>query len=176
MDQRDDQTWVVIELSHAGEVKMSEGTLAACLRRDLGVQPDFPIFIPVMSYPRGARSVNVYLMEGYVFVGSGLPETSYFALEHKDYVNHVVSTPGRVRSLGTIPNKKIEELKNQLRSMVASNIKDGDHVTMINGSYRNLDGDVIHVYGDNAIVRVQLRSLDMIATIPVIFMEVTPNQ
>lgn len=175
MDQRDDQTWVVIELSHLGETKVDEGTLEAILRRDLDVQAEFPIFIPVISYPKGNRTINIHLMEGYVFVGSGLQDTIYFALERKEYVEQIISTPGRVRSLSVVPNSKIEDLRKQLRKLVASDLQTGATVRVTNGTYRNLEGLTIVVSGDTAIVRIKLRSLDLMATIPTVFLEAISN-
>ncbi len=175
MDQRDDRTWVVIELSHLGETKVDEGTLEATLRRDLDVHDDFPIFIPIISYPKGSRTINIHLMEGYVFVGSGLQDTAYFALERKEYVTQVISTPGRVRSLSVVPNAKIEDLRNQLRKLVASDLNVGASVRVTNGTYRNLEGLAIIVSGDTAIVRIKLRSLDLMATIPTVFLEAISN-
>ncbi len=175
MDQRDDQTWVVIELSHLGETKVDEGTLEATLRRDLDLPHDFPIFIPVISYPKGNRTINIHLMEGYVFVGSGLQDTSYFALERKEYVSQIISTPGRVRSLSVVPNSKIVDLRNQLVKLVASDLQIGATVRVTNGTYRNLEGLTIVVSGDTAIVRIKLRSLDLMATIPTVFLEAIIN-
>lgn len=175
MDQRDDRTWVVIELSHLGETKVDEGTLEATLRRDLDIPHDFPIFIPIISYPKGARTINIHLMEGYVFIGSGLQDTAYFALERKEYVTQVISTPGRVRSLSVVPNAKIEDLRKQLRKLVASDLNAGATVRVTNGTYRNLEGLAIIVSGDTAIVRIKLRSLDLMATIPTVFLDAIIN-
>ena len=177
MDQRDDQTWVVIELTHLGETKVDEGTLEATLRRDLDIQSEFPIFIPVISYPKGSRTINIPLMEGYVFVGSGLQDTTYFALERKEYVAQVISIPGsgRTRSLSVVPNAKIEDLRKQLRKLVASDLQTDAYVRVTNGTYRNLEGLTVVVAGDTAIVRIKLRSLDLMATIPTVFLEAISN-
>ena len=175
MDQRDDQTWVVCELNHLGEAKVDEGTLEAALRRDLDVQAEFPIFIPVLSYPKNTGTITIHLMEGYVFIGSGLPDTAYFALERKEYVNQIITTPGRTRSLNVIPNAKIEELRKQLQQMISAEIQDGASIRVLQGTYRNLEGTTIIVSKDVAIVRIKLRSLDLIATIPTVFLESRKN-
>ena len=171
MDQRDDQTWVVIELSHSGEVRVNDGTLESCLRRDLGVGSEFPIFIPVVSHPRGNKTIRVYLMEGYVFVASGIPEVKYFALEQKDYVNSVMSIPGRVRSLSVIPDKKVKEMKDKLRSIASSDVEEGASVRITEGTHHNLECVVLCVTSDSAMIRVKLRSLDLIVTVPLMFVE-----
>jgi transcription antitermination factor NusG len=113
-------------------------------------------------------------MEGYVFVASGLTDTLYFALERKPYVSKVMSAPAgphRIRTLSVIPNTRIEELRQQLRKMASSDIGEGDTVQVINGTYRGMEGEVLLVQGETALVRFRLRSLDQIATIPLAFLE-----
>ena len=175
MDKRDDQTWVVLELTRFGETKVDDGTLEATIRRDLDVTGDHPIFIPVLSYPKGNRTITIHLMEGYAFVGSGLPDTSYFSLERHSYVDKIISTPGRPRTLNVVPDAKIEELRTKLRQMVSADIQDGATVRVTNGTYRNLEGITIVVTSEAAIVRIKLRSLDLIATIPTAFLEAILN-
>ena len=172
MGPRDAQTWIVVELNHLGETKVVEGTLEKALRSDLGVDASFPIFIPVAKYPKGQRTITLHLMEGYVFVGSGLPDTTYFALERRPYVNTIISTPGKMRTLNAVPNNKIEELRTQLRKMVAADIQDGEQIRVTNGSYRNLEGQVLSIVGESAVIQIKLRSLELVVTIPVVFLEV----
>lgn len=174
MDQRDERTWVAIELSHLGLTKVEDGTLTSSLRQDLGLNADFPIFVPAATYIKGARTVTLHLMEGYVFVASGLTDTSYFALERKPYIAKVMSAPSgpyRIRALSVIPDKHIEELRKQLQQMVSSDISEGDQVFVTKGTYRGLDGSVVLVMGDSALVRFRLRSLDQLATIPLAFLD-----
>lgn len=116
--------------------------------------------------------ITLHLMEGYAFVGAGLPDTQYFALERRPYVNQVISTPGRMRVLNSVHNAKIEELRLQLRQMVAADIQDGEIIRVTGGSYRNLEGEVVQVKGNEAIIRIKLRSLELVAIIPVVFLEV----
>ena len=78
MDQRDDLTWITLELSPTGEEKVREGTLAKVLQEELGVPDNFPIFIPAASYIKGSSPVTILLMEGYAFVGSGLDDVEYY--------------------------------------------------------------------------------------------------
>lgn len=173
MDQRDAQTWIVIELNHLGETKVIEGTLEASLRQDLGVASDFPIFIPVAKYPKGNRTITLHLMQGYVFVGAGLADTTYFALERRPYVTQIISTPGRIRAINSVPNAKIEDLRKELRKQVSSDLLERDKVRVTNGVYRNLDGVLLEVGTEMAVVQIQLRSLELVATIPIVFLEVT---
>ena len=118
MDRRDDLTWIIVELSPQGEVKVEEGVLEQTLRRDLRVGSDFPVFVPAVTYRRGNRKTTIRLLEGYVFLGSGLPDVTYYGLENRSYVEKVMSTitgPYKLRTLNTIPNSNIEDLKKKLR-------------------------------------------------------------
>lgn len=173
MDQRDDITWIALELSKQGEDRVEDGTLAEVLEQDLDAE-GLPLFIPSLSYTKNNKRITLHLMEGYVFVGSGLPETRYFALERKPYINQVMSSHGglhQMRTLSVIDNSYIEKLRDQLRDMVSSDIDVGDRVQVLKGRYRTLEGDVLGFDGDKAFVSIELRSLKVIATIPKVFLE-----
>lgn len=174
MDRRDEKTWVAIELTHLGEVKVDDGTLEKSLREDLGVDSDFPIFIPATTYKKDDKSVTVHLMEGYIFVSSGLPETSYFALEQKPYVNQIMSShsdPHGMRVLSTIPHRYIQDLQNRLQEAVSSDIEVMDDVRVQEGVFRSLTGRVLGIIGEEAHVQIELRSIHIIASIPLVFLE-----
>lgn len=171
MDRRDAPTWIIIELTHLGEAKLEDGSLEKSLRSDLGVDRNFPIFIPATTYRKDGKDVTLRLIEGYVFVASGLPETDYFALESKPYIAQVMSTrpgPYKMRVLSTVPDSQVEDLRRQLQGLLASDIAIYDRVRVIEGTYRNLEGVVMGIHGDNAFVRINLRSMEVIATIPLI--------
>ena len=177
MDQRDDLTWIAVELTRFGETKVEDGTIATLLCRDLKTDPDFPVFVPALTFSKNGKNVTLQLMEGYVFVGSGLNDIRYYRLEDLPYVAKVMSgpvSPHGMRTLSVIPNRNIEQMRKQLREMVASDIEVGDFVCVTNGPYRSLEGDVLGLDGDNAFVRIRLRSLRVIATVPRIFLD-TPD-
>ena len=174
MDLRDEITWVAIELTHAGELQVVEGTLETSLRNDLRVGDDHPIFIPVTLFRRDGRVVPVHLMEGYAFVGSGLDEVDYYALENQIYVQQVMSTftgIHKLRCLSVISNAQVEAMRLRLKEMATAEIPLHAHVMISDGTYRGLDGAVIGLGADNAYVRITLRSLDVVATVPRIFLE-----
>lgn len=174
MDQRDSPTWVAIELTRQGEEKVQDGSLADTLRADLGVSKDFEIFVPAATYPRGHRRVTLLLMEGYVFVATGLPETRYFALEDRPYIGQVMSTVGghhRMRTVTSIPDRVVADLRHQLRKMVTANLPLGTRVRVLDGAYRNLEGIVRGTDDEHAFVEICLRSLELVATIPSVLLE-----
>lgn len=173
-DQRDATTWVAVELTHQGEQKVEDGTLESILRHDLGVGDDHPIFIPCALYRKHGRVVTIHLMEGYVFIASGLPEMVYFALEKQPYVSKVLSSqPGRhrMRVLSVITHKHIQDMQAKLRLQISSEIPVGAKVKVLDGIYRNLSGMVTGLDDENAYVHIRLRSLEVVATVPRIFLE-----
>lgn len=177
MDVRDKMTWVALELTKAGELKAIEGSLAEALRSGLGVSETHPIFVPYASYSKGGRRVSVRLIEGYAFAASGLTETRYFSLERGPLVSRVISTPGpyNLRTLQTVPDDKIRGMMTQLRSQVASDIEVGDQVRVIGGSYLHLDGTVVDLTEDRVAVRITLRSIDVVAWMPKVFVDSEVN-
>lgn len=174
MDRRDETTWVAVELAKAGEVLASEGTLERHLRRDLDLDDSHPIFIPTVVVCRAGVTMTFHLMEGYAFVASGLQDVDYFALEQTSYVEQVMSTvqgPHKMRTLHVISNAQIEAMRKKLTEMVSAQIPVGSKVTVTDGRFRNLDGVVVGVEDIHAHVRITLRSLDLVTTIPRMFLQ-----
>lgn len=172
-DQRDNPSWVVIELTRAGEVKVEEGGLDGALREALRVDKHHPIFIPSRTYSSQGQNVTLHLMEGYVFVASGLPEVMYFNLEGTcPYVRRVLGSrsPNGVRVLNVIPDSSVQDMRRKLSQQVASDLVEGMRVVVTEGAYTHLDGDVLELDEDSAHVRFTMRSLDLITRIPRIFL------
>lgn len=157
-----------------GELRAIEGKLAAMLRRDLAVPDTFPVFVPYATYTKGGRTVSIRLIEGYAFAASGLPETQYFSLEKRSLVTRVfsVSGPGGMRVLQTIANTKILEMRKQLQDILCSDIEIGSTVKITGGNYAHIEGQVVDVYEEKVAVRVDLRSVNIITTVPRSFVEV----
>jgi hypothetical protein len=173
-DRRDSTTWVALELTRNGEKLVEEGILDRELRRALEVEEDWPVFVPARIYEKKGRSVTVHLMEGYAFVATGLDEVRYFRLEHTKLVEQVLSErkgSQGIRVLATIPDSRVSELRRQLSEEVASDIVSGMLVLVTDGIYSKLEGTVLDVEGDYAIVRFELRSLKVISKVPKVFLE-----
>lgn len=176
MDKRDGLTWVAVGLTPLGEIKVDDGSLEQSLRYDLRVDSDFPIFIPATTIKKGHRTSTVYLLEGYVFVASGLmPETRYFRLEDKPYIEQVVSAqppPHNIRTLSVIPDTQIKTLRRQLQDIIGAEVEIGDKVQIVEGTYRGLEGEVEGKGKDLAYVHFVLRSMNVITGIPLAFIEI----
>jgi len=165
---------VTLELTRSGEMKVEEGLLEKMIRKDLKIDETHPIFIPALSYPKNGNTVTIHLLEGYVFVASGLPETAYFALERKFYINKVMSTkPHGMRVLSVISNSHITGLRKKLKQLTSSDIEVNTPVRVIEGNYASLEGVVILLQGNDAFVKVELRTLNLIVQLPRVFLEAT---
>lgn len=175
MDNRDQRTWVAVELSRHGEQRIEAGDLEEALRRDLeGAESDHPIFIPARTYIKANRTITVHLMEGYIFVASGLPEVSYFRLEQRSkLVQSIMSetSDSGMRVLSTVRDVEIEGMKRALRERVSSDIELGTPVKVLEGAYSGLEGEVIYRHGEHAGVYVELRSAHFIASVPMVSLE-----
>jgi len=168
MDKRDETTWATLELTKAGEAKAVEGKLAVAIRGLLGVDENFPVFVPYATYTKGGRTVSVRLIEGYAFVATGLPEVRYFGLERSPLVSRVFSSSsGAMRVLYTISNTEVNNMKARLAESLSSDIEVGARVRITGGNYRDLEGTVVDLYENNKVaIRVEFRSLTTIAVIP----------
>ena len=175
MDHRDNQTWVTVELSRLGENKVEDGSLAESLRKKLGVEEDWPLFIPATTYIKDGKKVTIHLLEGYAFIGSGLAEIHYFSLEKTGIVNQVMSSKGAngIRVLNVIQDSHVHDMKQKLQEIVSEDIEIGTQVKVLEGSiYAALAGKVLGVDGDHVFVKLDLRSLSVITPIPRVFLQI----
>lgn len=174
MDKRDERTWVVIELSRAGEQHAEAGLLVPSLREALSVGPDYPIFVPSVIFERDGNRTTIHLMEGYVFVAAGLTETAYFNLERScSYVRQVLSidSPSGIRTLSTIPDSAVREMRRQLQEHVATDLEVGMQVLVTQGLYEGLEAEIKAIEGDQATVLFVLRSIEIIDAVPKVFLD-----
>lgn len=154
---------------------VEDGTLADELRKALEVEENWPVFIPARVYEKNGKRVTVHLMEGYAFIATGLDEVRYFRLENSKIVEQVMSSRGarNIRRLETIHDSQVSDLRRRLSEEVAADIIPGMTVLVTDGVYSKLEGVVMDVEGDHAVVRFELRSLEVISKIPKVFLETT---
>ena len=166
-DDRDNRTWVVFELSYAGETAASEGALEGHLRGHFE-NPDIEIFIPYLSYCYDGRKSLFRVMEGYCFVSSGMDERLYtYAAQESPFLKQALSSgSGGSLVLLTVPERNVQELRDKLDMMVAVDIEDGMEVTVKRGACKGLEGTVVSLNKDSAQVLITMRTLRTIRTIP----------
>lgn len=160
--------WIAVELSPLGDQKVEEGKLESILR---GLLPksDYPIsiFVPAAQIHKNGRPYMYRLMEGYAFIEGSLRDTDYFKLERSPYIDSVMSFPSEesIRTCKRIPNSDIQTLQNKLYSISSSNLSVGNWVSILNGSYARMEGEVVNIRDNVADVLIELRSLKMIVPI-----------
>lgn len=164
---------MALELTRHGEKLVEDGTLAAEIRRALDVDEDWPVFIPARIYERKGRRHTVHLMEGYAFVATGLDEVRYFHLESTKVIEQVMATrdPRGIRVLKPIGDGQVADLRRRLIDEVAADIIPGMQVLVTDGIYSKLEGIVMDIEGDHAVVRFELRSLKVISKVPKVFLD-----
>jgi transcription elongation factor len=62
-------------------------------------------------------------------------------------------------------------MQRKLREMVTADIPIRATVAILDGPYRGLKGQIVGLDANNGFVRITLRSLDVVATIPRVFLE-----
>ncbi len=169
-DRRDDLTWIVAELTSLGERRAEAGLLDSSLREALGVDDNYPLFIPYVTFVRNGRRSVLNVIEGYVFIGSGLVESLYLSLPNKTpYISNVIhrANPKGLPVLSTVPDVSVKSLKDNLARMISREIEEGARVRVAEGLYIGLVGTVIGFQDEeNAFVLIDLRSLKALKTLP----------
>jgi len=165
-DERDDVTWVVFELTGAGERFAAEGQIEGHLRAVLGSEVD--IFVPYLTCSYNGRVSVFNVMEGYVFVTSGLDERVYMSVAYESpYLKSVLhKVRGTTPVLMTVSDSKVRELQDKLGEMVAVEISEGMRVEVYRGICKGLIGQVVALDTKMAHVLIELRTLKTIRTIP----------
>jgi transcription antitermination factor NusG len=166
--------WVTVELSTLGEQKLEEGDLERIIRGHLK-SPKIQLFIPSAKYMKkdALKSEIFHLIQGYIFVSSGLPLRSYLDLEECPYVSSVfydTTFDGQIH-LKLLSNKKIQDMRDKLDDMVQGSIKEGETVRINSGLYQNVDGRVLSVQDKDAYVEVSFKSMIIVVKLPKIFLE-----
>lgn len=68
--------------------------------------------------------------------------------------------------MSVLPDRKIEEIRNNMRSLQAEALPIGSRVLIVDGTFSALTGELVALEGDTFFVHIVLRSLNIIATVP----------
>ena len=167
MDERDQVTWVVLELSYHGERAAEEGSLAKSLRNFADLEDDHPIFVPYLTYTHQGRTTLLSVMEGYVFVAAGFDDMSRHRLSHSPYINKILTRGSNSYApCETVSQASVDDLRHRLRELVAVEIEEGMEVRVVDGALSGITGDVLGVVGGHATLLVQMRSIHAIQYLP----------
>lgn len=169
-----DRYWITVELSNIGEQKLAEGELQRILRMHLD-SDDVPIFSPSAKFIKktNQKSEIFHLIQGYIFVGSGLKLRKYLDLEETPYVSRIfydTLSDGQIQ-LKLLPNSKIEGMREELSKMMLGAISVGDTVLINSGLYQGIEGQIIAISENDANVELKFRSMVIITKLPRIFLD-----
>ena len=167
MDTRDEQTWLILELTHQGEKAAESGLLDSLLRKQGGISPAHPIFVPCLSYEYQGRRSVLSVMEGYAFIASGIDRDSYRKFGSSPYVQRILVRGSGIRKVPeTIPDSAIRDLRLKLNQMVGFELEEGMKVRVVGGPLMGIVGKVIELDGGFASVLVEMRSIHAVKDFP----------
>lgn len=161
--------WVTVELSYLGEKQLPED-LYTVLRKY--IEDDLDVFIPAVSYQRKDNSMVICLMEGYAFIEGGRPAGYYLELESSPYIKRVLTRDeSSGRYLEYVQDKDIEVLRHNLEVQTIRTFETGDEVEVVEGSFKNLEGTILEVQDEKALVKIHdLVSIKTIVELPLQFL------
>lgn len=170
--EKDGRTWVVVQLNEFGEVLAEKGELERKVRRFVGNKE---IFIPYSRIEFRGRVSKLSVIEGYIFIESGLPEEDYFALLEEPYIEEILHTSSRRGiHLNTIRDADVTILKENLQKLIVSDLELGMKVLVNSGVYKGVLGEVVGFTEDktSAFVYIELRTLKAIRAIPTYILDI----
>jgi hypothetical protein len=172
-DNRDEQTWVVVELTRSGNRLLEESRLEPILRAHLGCSEDYPIFIPTVVFNTDDPDSRIVLSatEGYVFIASGLSDVSYFHLESLPFVRQILTHKDPVtgiRVCQSIRESSLQHIRNQLDALIGDTLAEGMDVRIVHGNLAGIHGKIVHTPPGAEYVDVMLsfRSIQMLKRFP----------
>lgn len=163
------KSWVVMETTSKGDEEARNGGLKKRLEREANIPPE-DIYIPVLN---SGTSKPIILIEGYIFVRSGHPSSSYFDVARTIYINKMIAQfdlNSQLISQSTISDK-------ELKSMVSAAYKKGgrysvgSRVRVCLGEFRGCEGTIVDIVSeqheqglvrDFYLVCVEMRSAEVI--------------
>jgi len=128
--------------------------------------------VPTLRF-RDKRGEYTYsLFDGYVFVTGPYTDSDYLKLEDSAYVRKLLCTPGGQR-VAYVPDGEIKILRDKLHAMIPDQICEGQDVEIKEGLFSGLEGRIVGVEDDKALVEVYmpLGSLTKLTRIPKMFLE-----
>jgi transcription antitermination factor NusG len=162
-------TWLVMETSSKGEEASRQGLLKKRLQSISGI-PEEDIYIPILN---SGTSRPIVLIEGYIFIKSGYPTSSYLDIARSQYIVKMIAQfdpKSNLISQSTITDK---ELKNMVKAAYkrGGRYQLGSKVKVILGEFKGCEGEVIDIVSephegglvrDFYMVCVTLRSAEVI--------------
>lgn len=146
--------WAIIQLTEAAESVLVVD-VERDLRRLLG-KGSAKLFFPAIS--RGGAFLKDSPYANYIFMASELPDATILKLEQSRFVDFILCLPGSAGRWRSVSKITDEELHQTYSPKVISQIEPGTEVRVISGDWTGLEGVLLHSFGDQVKVSLQLRS------------------
>lgn len=159
--------WLILELNDIENISYTDIENAILTTFGEGIE----YFIPIYHENIGTYTSTSVLMEGYAFV-KDCPEVrnSIYNLREHRIFSRALFCSGRYQ---TVPSHTILSLKKKLRSSLKRKFSLGSKVKILEGTFKNLIGEVIGVEenGKRIVVKIKRISREIIAPIPATLLE-----
>jgi len=155
--------WAILVLSLKGEEQAKVQDLAKVLSNNSGISAE-DIYVPVIK----SNGDVIFLLEGYVFVKTGYPSSSYFDLTRTPYIDYLMSEFNQQTGLFSKGVVSDSELKKMIGSAISlgGNFKIGSEVKVKEGHFKGLEGEVIEIFEEDQMtyycIYIKLRSVEII--------------
>ncbi len=134
------EKWVVLEMTSRGEEEARGGSLIDIVSR-IGKIEKNDIYIPVIK----TGGVVTFLIEGYIFIKSGYPSSSYYRLLDSSYIdNSFVSVDEKTGLFfhSVISDEELKEMVNKAMCRGAV-LEIGGRGKIKSGDFKGFEGEIV---------------------------------
>jgi transcription antitermination factor NusG len=157
-----ESNWLILELNEYGEAA-TRGELEYSLREMLGQDAEF--FIPIHHEKMGSYISTSVLFEGYIFIRDSLEIRARLG-DIRDFrlFSRILESNGRIQ---TVDSRTIGGLRRKLKNSMRKRFNPGTPVKILEGTFKDLIGEVMSVENNGRKVMVQVKRLSREMIIPV---------
>jgi transcription antitermination factor NusG len=155
--------WYILEVSELGETA-SYPELVDALQSVFG--PDVEYFIPIYHEQMGSYTSTSILFDGYVFIkDSEIIRSNLSNIKEARLFTGLLKMCGKIQ---TINSRDIGVLRRKLKNSLNKKIQAGVRVKVHEGTFQNLEGEVLSLEEGGRIANVKIICLsrEIIAPIP----------
>jgi len=137
-----EEKWVVLEMTSRGEEEARGGGLVDIVGR-IGKIEKNDIYIPVIK----TGGIVTFLIEGYIFIKSGYPSSSYYRLLDSSYIdNSFVSVDEKTGLFfhTVISDEELKEMVNKAMCKGAV-LEVGGKCKIKNGDFKGFEGEIMDI-------------------------------
>jgi transcription antitermination factor NusG len=130
--------------THRGEEEAKSGHLTKLLSRETGIKAD-DIYVPIL---RSGTTRPLFLVEGYLFIKSGYPASSYMDAARTPFIEKLITqfdVKSGMISHGTVSDRELKKMISRATEL-GGKYAIGDVVEISNGEFKGCVGEIIDIY------------------------------